>query len=460
MRLLRRLSIRARITVQTLVIALVLCSAAAILFGISVQAVVRSATAQLLANDAGPFEADIRKAPTDPSLVIAEDQQVAVINPSGAIVLSSLPRALRAKTGALLALDTTPRDVAAGSHTYLGRMEKVRTDAGTWRIVSVRDQEQGDLVMQRLTVTLLVGDLALVVGFGIAAWLLTGAALRPVNDMRRDAERLSEEESLDGLPIGEANDEIARLAGTLNAFIDRNRQTVIRERQMISDASHELRTPLGILSAQLELAESEERTPAEVLAEVAEARDTVRRLSTLTTNLLTLARLETGNASRPTSWPVLAHELTASVDRARVLAQAKSVSVDYSVVSTVEEDRSYAVPDTAFASVIDNLVINAISAVDHGGHVHVSADQSETAMTVSVTDDGPGLPPEFIPIAFDRFTRPDEARQRDHGGSGLGLAIVSATARAAGGDASIRNTGTGLEVTMVIPPIGWPRSQV
>jgi two-component system OmpR family sensor kinase len=455
-RVLKRLSIRARITVQTLVIALVLCSAAAILFGLSVQAVVRSATAQLLANDAGPFEADIRKAPTDPSLVIAEDQQVAVINPGGAVVLSSLPRALRSRITELRTLDTTPRDVTAGSHTYLGRMEKVHTQAGTWRIISVRDQEQGDLVMQRLTVTLFVGDLALVIGFGIAAWLLTGAALGPVNEMRRDAERLSEEGSLDGLPIGEANDEIARLAGTLNTFIDRNRQTVVRERQMISDASHELRTPLGILSAQLELAEAEERTPAEVLAEVAEARETVRRLSTLTTNLLALARLETGHASRPTSWQVLVGELTASVDRARVLAQAKAVSVDYSVKSMVDDDRSYAVPDTAFASAIDNLVVNAISAVDRGGHVHVSAEQDEAAMTISVSDDGPGLPPEFIAIAFDRFTRPDEARQRDHGGSGLGLAIVYATARAAGGDASIRNTNPGLEVTMVMPAVGEP----
>lgn len=450
---LRRLSIRTRITIQTLVVALLLCSLAAVLFRLNVESVVHSATAQLLENDAGPFEAVIRRDPTKPTITVAEDQLVAIVSPDGKVVTSSLPRRLRGSISTLESLTTTARPISAGTHTYLARQEAVRTSAGTWNIISVRDEEQGDLVMQRLTLTLLIGDLTLVLGFGIAAWLLTGAALRPVNLMRRDAERLSVSDSLEALPIGTARDELSRLAGTLNTFIERNRQNIEREKQMVSDASHELRTPIAILSAQLELAAAPDRDPATMRQEIADARRTAARLATLTTNLLELAKIETGRQLDPTPWRSLVKELAASIDRARLLAQPRNVSVDFEVFGTDDESQSYALSTVSFASAVDNLLMNAIAAVPPGGTVHAEARHRERGITLTVVDDGPGMPDGFIPVAFDRFTRPDGARQRAFGGSGLGLAIVHAIAGAAGGSARIENRRPGLAVIIELPPV-------
>ncbi|HEY5321077.1 MAG TPA: HAMP domain-containing sensor histidine kinase [Galbitalea sp.] len=452
---LRRLSIRARITVQTLAVALVLCSVAVVLFRLNVESVVRAATVQLIENDAGPFEVAIRHNPANPTVMVAEDQLVAIIAPDGRVVTSSLPHRLRGSLRALEKLGTTARPISAGSHTYLARQEAVRTSSGTWNIVSVRDQEQGDLVLQRLTLTLLTGGLILVLGFGLAAWLLTGAALRPVNIMRRDAERLSASASLEALPLGVARDELSRLAGTLNAFIERNRQTIEREKQMLSDASHELRTPIAILSAQLELAASPGRDLATMRRELAGARRTSARLATLTTNLLELAKIETGHRQEPTPWRSLVQELAASIDRARLLAQPRGISVDFEVLGIDDEAQSYALSGVSFASAIDNLLVNAIAATPREGVVHVGVVQGMNGLILTVTDTGRGMPAEFIPIAFDRFTRPDGSRQRALGGSGLGLAIVHAIATAAGGTARIENRDPGLAVMVELPKAGF-----
>jgi len=285
--------------------------------------------------------------------------------------------------------------------------------------------------------------------------LLTGAALRPVNIMRRDAERLSASASLEALPLGVARDELSRLAGTLNAFIERNRQTIEREKQMLSDASHELRTPIAILSAQLELAASPGRDLATMRRELAGARRTSARLATLTTNLLELAKIETGHRQEPTPWRSLVQELAASIDRARLLAQPRGISVDFEVLGIDDEAQSYALSGVSFASAIDNLLVNAIAATPREGVVHVGVVQGMNGLILTVTDTGRGMPAEFIPIAFDRFTRPDGSRQRALGGSGLGLAIVHAIATAAGGTARIENRDPGLAVMVELPKAGF-----
>jgi two-component system OmpR family sensor kinase len=451
MRWLRGFSIRARITIQTIAVALILCSVAVVLLRLSVEAVLESATTQLLENDAGPFEAEIRTTPKRPVITVAEDQLVAVVSPKGTLVTSTLPARLHNHLADLEKFTETPRILSVGSHSYLGRLESVATPQGTWLVITVRDREQTDLVLQRLTLTLLVGDLILVVGFGAAAWLLTGAALRPVNRMRRDAERLSTTVTLDELPIDGPHDELYRLAETLNTFIETNRRTIERERQMVSDASHELRTPIAILSGQLELAATEGRSIEEMREEVLAARRTATRLSTLTTNLLELAKIESGQANRATTFGVLMRELAAAIDRARLLVSGRDVAVDFDVHGIDDDEAGYPLSAAAFGIAVDNLLTNAIMAVDAGGSVQVVAAQREHEVEVSVTDDGPGMPPDFIPLAFDRFTRPDGARQRSVGGSGLGLAIVHAIVTSAHGTAQVENQDPGLRVSFLIP---------
>ncbi|WP_241732167.1 sensor histidine kinase [Galbitalea soli] len=446
----RGLSIRARITLQTLLVALLLCTGAVVAFRVGVQEIVNSALAELLAADAAPIEAQIHRGGADPAISIGEDQLIAVVSPSGRIVASTLPAGLASRMPELLALSTTPQALSTPTRSYLARLEHDHSDSGTWLVITARNVEEGEVVMGKLTIALVIGDLVLVAGFAGAAWLLTGAALRPVSALRREAELLSRRGSLAALPVGETGDELDQLATTLNTFIERNRQTVEREKQMVSDASHELRTPLAVLRGQLELASAPDRGIAELRDEIAAARRTTARLATLTTNLLELAKLEATHDDSSAPWEELQLQLAAGVDRARLLAGPRGVAVDFDV--TVADDNArYRVAPAAFASAVDNLVTNAIAAAHDRGSVQVTVGQSAGELVVRVIDDGPGMPESFIPVAFNRFSRPDDSRPSDTGGSGLGLAIVHAIVTGAGGSIGIENRAPGLEVWFRLP---------
>jgi two-component system OmpR family sensor kinase len=450
----RGLSIRTRITIGTLAIALVVSAVAGLLLQLRVEAIVHETTVQLLDDDSAPFEAAIRKNPHDPQLAAGEGQLVAVIDPSGKTALTNLPDSLQDVYAKLKTFRRAPRSVSNDGKQYLVTNERVRTDAGKWHVIVARSLEPGDLVVNQLRITLLVGALALFIVFGIASWILSGAALRPVSRMRRQAELLDREDRPTGesLPVGPARDELAALATTLNDFLARNRQTIDRERQMISDASHELRTPLAILSAQLDEAAAASGNDRDANETVERARATARRLSRLATNLLELSQLEASTGSIESAWSELSFETAAAIDRARVLGQSHGVIVDFEI-SEADLGSTYPVAASTFGRLIDNLLANAIAASPGQSTVSLELSQTAGGLTLVVDDEGPGMPEAFLPIAFDRFTRPDDARQRDSGGSGLGLAIVAAIVAASHGAIELRNTSPGLEVSVRIPRV-------
>jgi two-component system, OmpR family, sensor kinase len=344
--------------------------------------------------------------------------------------------------------------------------------------VAARNAQSEAIVVDDLTGTLSLTGLLILVAFGIASWALATAALRPVNRMRREAERLSTATDRAELPVGPARDELASLATTLNAFLARTRQSTERERQMVSDASHELRTPLAILTTQLDLATLDTGDAVALEAHIERAKQSVARLSRLANDLLTLSRIEESERvadsgeMQVTGWSDLGDEVMAAVDRVRLIAGTKDVTVDFDLEPPVDEggEPRYRLDTKGMAQLVTNIATNAVVALPRGGGVLVSwstsdADDGEREGdgVLRITDDGPGVPESFVPVAFDRFTRPDEARtsrQSDPatgsipmpGGSGLGLAIVRAIAEQAGGTASLRNLTTGgLEVTVRIP---------
>lgn len=441
----------------TLVIALVVSAVAGLLLELRVEAIVHTTTVQLLDADSAPFEAAIRKTPNDPQLAVGEGQLVAVLAPSGKTVLSSLPDSLQDVYAKLKTFGRTPRSVRHDGKQYLVTNELVRLDSGDWHVIVARSLEPGELVVNQLTLTLIGGAAALFVIFGIASWILSGAALRPVTRMRRQAELLDRYERVSGesLPVGPARDELAALATTLNDFLARNRQTMDRERQMISDASHELRTPLAILSAQLDEAAAAASHGEDAHPLVDKARGTARRLSRLATNLLELSQLQASASTSTSTWAQLSLETAAAIDRARILGQARGIIVDFDIADT-EDAGVYPVAVSSFGRLIDNLLANAITASADGSTVSLDLDRSASRLALTVTDQGEGMPDDFLPIAFDRFTRPDDARRRDGdgSGSGLGLAIVAAIVSASGGTVELRNTSPGFVVSVRVPQSG------
>jgi two-component system, OmpR family, sensor kinase len=294
---------------------------------------------------------------------------------------------------------------------------------------------------------------AAVAAAGLGAWLLAGAALRPVSRMRRRLADITEHDPAARLRVSAGRDEIAALAVTMNALLDRLGSALDRQRAFAADASHELLTPLTALRAELELAGRRGRSRAALQAAVAAAAgDTDRRIR-LAGDLL-LARAA-GGASFLHPAEVDVPALLAAAARAFAgQAQARGVMLPVRagppLTVTADADR--------LRQAVDNLLSNAIRHSPPGGIVDLAAargrrDGRDLAV-ITVGDQGPGFPPGFLPHAFERFSRADIGRSRAAGGTGLGLAIVDFIARAHHGRAAaVNRPGGGAEVLVEIPAV-------
>jgi heavy metal sensor kinase len=282
----------------------------------------------------------------------------------------------------------------------------------------------------------------------LVGWAVAGAALRPVDRMRREADAISGSEAGRRLEVPTTNDELSQLGDSLNRMLDRLEATVARERRFVDDASHELRTPLANLRTELELALRRSREPDELLAAVRSAADESERLSALAEDLLVLARLHDGRLPvRPE--PTQVGALMAQVaDSFAGRAAAQAVALD----TNVDGEGTALVDPTRIRQALGNLVDNALRHTPTGGWVRMQLRRSPGSLSLAVVDSGEGFPEALLADAFDPFRRGDPARSRDHGGAGLGLAIVRAVAEAHGGRvAASNNPGGGATVELVLP---------
>jgi signal transduction histidine kinase len=288
------------------------------------------------------------------------------------------------------------------------------------------------------------GPVALLIASAVG-YALAAAALRPVERMRRHAAAITAAQTSERLPVPPSDDEVGRLGRTLNEMLARLEVAFKRERAFVSDASHELRTPLAILRTELELALRGEHTREELEAALRSAAEEAERLSQLADDLLVIAR--SSDPAHPL--PVRREALSAGAVLARVAgrfqtrakAEGRPLAADPSPGVEVTADPA------RLEQALANLVDNALTYGD--GTVALSALTVNGGVELHVRDQGPGFPPEFLPRAFERFTRADEARSR--GGTGLGLAIAAAIAGAHGGSAHARNANGGADVWLAIP---------
>jgi two-component system, OmpR family, sensor kinase len=276
---------------------------------------------------------------------------------------------------------------------------------------------------------------------GVVGYSVARAALDPVERMRRRASAGTADASF-RLPVPDTDDELSRLAETLNELFARVQDGVDRQHRLIADASHELRTPLSQLLLRVDLALSRERSPQELRAALVDLQQDAQRLVRLANDLLLLARADDGRLPlRPER--IALHDLaTASAERfeeaARRAGRTIAVEVDPAIVLDADRDR--------LAQALDNLIDNAIQ---HGrGNVTVSAAAGPTSLTIDVHDEGAGFADGFAEHAFDRFTTASTGRAG--AGAGLGLAIVAAIAAAHGGTARAAG-GAGGRVRMELP---------
>jgi signal transduction histidine kinase len=273
----------------------------------------------------------------------------------------------------------------------------------------------------------------LLVVVALLTWLVVGRALRPVDTIRREVDAIGPAELDRRVAEPPTDDEVGRLARTMNRMLARLDGAARAQRRFVSDASHELRSPLASIRQHAEVARAHpDRLGDGELAEVVLAEGA--RLQDLVEQLLLLTRLDEGGFALARG-PVDVDDLVLA--DARRLRDAGAVAVDTAGVTAARLDGDERMLARLTRNLSDNAARHATSRIALG--LLVDGDRVE----LTVDDDGSGIPESDRERVFERFVRLDEGRARDAGGSGLGLAIVAEIARAHGGSVRVTESPLG-----------------
>jgi len=300
----------------------------------------------------------------------------------------------------------------------------------------------------------------------IGAYVLARAALSPVEAIVRSAREITESDLGRRLPVGNAKDEIGRLAATMNGLLARlqaafarreealarQEEALTRQRRFASDASHELRTPLTTIGGYARmLRDWGASDPAAVLKAAEAIEDESERVQGLVEDLLILAR---GDEGRPLALGRgdVASIAGEAVEKARVAARGK-VAVAYHAPGRPVEAVFDATRMRRAASI---LLDNAVKYTPEGGRVVVEVREQTSWVELEVSDTGTGIPEDELQLIFERFHRADEVRSNERG-AGLGLAIARQIVEAHGGRIEARSQpGEGSAFVLRIPREGPP----
>jgi two-component system, OmpR family, sensor kinase len=308
--------------------------------------------------------------------------------------------------------------------------------AGARTIVAVAaSMRQRERTLETLTGVLLVGlPIALLLA-SAAGYAVAAGALRPVERMRRRAAGISRATPGARLPLPASEDELRRLGETLNDMLARLGVAAQQEREFVSTASHELRTPLAILKAEIEVALHPDAEPDEWRFALHSAGEEADRLARLAEDLLLIAQ---GDESTSTA----EHEPLALGELAHRVADRLGLHVDIAIDPGLYVRGQPFALERALTNLIDNARRYGAAPIELVAHARGEW------VEVHVIDHGGGFADEYLPHAFERFSRPVGGRS---GGAGLGLALVEAVAHAHGGTAGAANAPGGTDVWLTLP---------
>lgn len=340
-------------------------------------------------------------------------------------------------------LGTRPTSVHLGGSIGEYRVVAFQRPSGSVTVVGLPLEPIDDNIHALARNIALMGLLGLI-AVGGASYLLVQRNLRPLRRVAATAERVSE------LPLSEgtartdervpdteidARTEVGTVGLALNNLLDHvdsalesRHQSEMQVRQFVADASHELRTPLASIRGYAELSKRErEPVPANVTHALGRIESEADRMTALVEDLLLLARLDAGRDLE-----------RAPVDLTRIAVETVSdlhaAGPDHvwhlDLPEDIEDFPEVIGDEARLRQVLINLLANARRHTPAGTVVTTGLQRDGNRVLLTVTDDGPGIPAEFMPHLFERFTRGDTARTRTEGSTGLGLSIVDAVVSA------------------------------
>ncbi|HEX7740210.1 MAG TPA: HAMP domain-containing sensor histidine kinase [Marmoricola sp.] len=356
-------------------------------------------------------------------------------------------------------LSSVPADGAPHSVDVSGLGSyRAMSDGDTVVALPLNDVQQAvrNLVLWELALTLTGVLLA-----ALAGSELVRRTLKPLRSVATTAHEVTQQPLESGdttirsrVP-GEYTDpatEVGQVGSALNTLLDhvdhalaarhRSEQQV---RQFVADASHELRTPLSTIHGYAELSRRTPEDAAQLSASMAKVETEADRMSGLVEDMLLLARLDSGR-------PLVREEVDVTRLLLEAVADARVVGTDHRWQLDLPEEPLLATGDEQrLHQAVTNLLNNARNHTPAGTTVTVAAAPSEANVRITVSDDGPGIPEELLPHAFERFTRGDQSRTRASGGAGLGLSLVDAIVTAHGGTVTVDSRPGATEFTLTLP---------
>ena len=372
----------------------------------------------------------------------ADEQLIQVMTPAGAVVAASpnmtgRPAVVRLAPGQSARV-VTPLD----DDEFVAVAEGAQTSDGP-RIVLVARALVDVLDTTTVITRLLVIGLPLMVAVvALTTWFAVGRALAPVEAIRCEVDAISAAQLHRRVPRPKADDEIGRLAATMNRMLERLESARNSQRRFVSDASHELRSPITTIRQHAEVALAHpERVTAPELAEVVLAEQ--QRMQRLVEDLLLLARVD--EHVPLTRAAVDLDDL--AFEEGHRLRSATSKRVDTSGVNAVRVQGDADALRRMVRNVGENAVRHASSRVD------VTLVERGEEVVLTIDDDGPGIPATERARVLQRFVRLDDARSRNEGGSGLGFSIVDEVVRAHGGSMSIEQSPLGGARIVITLPV-------
>ena len=351
-------------------------------------------------------------------------------------------------------------DLSNGAPDYVYAVP-VNLPNGRVRVVEAGKSYQGAQQTIEDVTTILAAVLggALLLSIG-GAYFLARAALRPVDAVVSSALEMTESDLARRLPVANPNDEIGRLAATINGYLARleaafarREETLARQRRFAADASHELRTPLTAISGHARMLDewALEDDPKRARSSIVSIRREAGRMRALVESLLTLTR---GDEEVPLD--IGYHDLAAVAGEAVQAAQAAAdgkVSIEYppsgqKIEAPFDRDRV-----RQAASI---LLDNAVKYTPEGGRVALRVGEEHGWATIEVSDTGIGISGGELPLIFERFHRADPSRTED--GAGLGLSIARQIAEAHGGTIDVKSkVGEGSTFVLLLPKKQAPK---
>lgn len=293
-----------------------------------------------------------------------------------------------------------------------------------------------ETMLNHLFLQLALGLPLAVIIITAGGYLLVRRALTPVEQITRAAERITQHNLSERLPVSSTGDELERLSISLNRMIARLDDAFQNSKRFVADASHDLRTPLTILRGELEHLAEDARLDAELRDRAGSMLEEVVHLGKIVEQLFTLSRLDAGEAQTEWTRFDLAELAKTTVEQMNLLAEDKGVSIACDARQPVPVKGN----PVRLKQAVVNLLDNAIKYTPEKGAIQLRVFAANGHALLEVEDNGIGIPPDALPHVFERFYRVDKARSAESESAGLGLSIVKSICTAHGAEVEAQSS--------------------